>query len=417
MDGSLITTTHNADLQSLGTGGQRAVLAWDQIAGYVRRSLGPAHAALFAEPNQDPNRGTTEWYAQDPGTARTLSSLAGPEREAATAELARLHGEIKETSERLRKSTREDERFLGEMLELALIVPGPDYAYVVGTQPVLVAWGHTLVGAAAAPELLIGRIASASGRAASRGSAEGPMTIVGPPAAVGNWPWKLLAGLLMLAALLLLLPTVLLHLDPFNWFSVGKLQCVASPADLGLQDEIRTAQQREGRLRNEIARVSLELGDRRVSCPPRIMEAPRVVSPPQANQDIDRARQGGARTGKVQVILAWDDRDDLDLSVICPTGQRIYFNVRSACGGTLDIDRNHQNPVINNPVENVVFDQPPAPGRYRIQVKKYQHRQGSPARTPYRVTVRIEGQPDKTYTGTVGPDEVVDVGQFDVPPR
>ena len=53
MDGILIATTRNADLQTLGTGGQRAIQAWDQIVGYVRRTLGNEHAALFADDGVD----------------------------------------------------------------------------------------------------------------------------------------------------------------------------------------------------------------------------------------------------------------------------------------------------------------------------------------------------------------------------
>ena len=115
------------------------------------------------------------------------------------------------------------------------------------------------------------------------------------------------------------------------------------------------------------------------------------------------------------MILAWDDRNDLDLAVICPSGQRIDFRSRNACGGSLDIDRNAQGgPTVRNPVENIVFDQDPAPGRYRIVVDYFDRADG-PA-TPYRVTVRQEGQPDRVITGTARQgvrDQVV--GEFTVP--
>src|SRR4051812_46981686 len=89
-DGSLIATTRNADLQALGTGGQLAVQAWGQITGYLRRNRSPQHAALFAEPNPDPDRGTTDWYAEGVGDAPPLDQLPQPAQDAARTEFTRL---------------------------------------------------------------------------------------------------------------------------------------------------------------------------------------------------------------------------------------------------------------------------------------------------------------------------------------
>lgn len=283
MEGILIATTVNAELQTLGTGGQRAIHAWDQIVGFVRRTLGPEHAALFAEPNQDPNRGVTDWYASVPGEAAVLDSLAPPEREAAVATLTRLHGEIGAASERLRQSSREEERFLGEMLALALITPAPGYVRVVGKQPVLVAWGHTLVNAAMNPELLIGKLPSraARGPAPQGGIGASPMRIVGPPPQPVSQAWKYVLGALLLACLLLFLPLLILLLDPFHLFRATAAQCVVAPSDIALLDELRTEAQRESSLRDQIARVALEMGNRRAACPPRPAPTPMQTPEPK----------------------------------------------------------------------------------------------------------------------------------------
>jgi hypothetical protein len=410
MDGTLIATTRNADLQTLGTGGQRAIHAWDQIVGYVGRTLGPEHAALFAEPNQDPDRGVTDWYAVGEGDVGILSALRGPEREAATATLARLHGDIRAASDRLRQSTREDERFLGEMLGLAVVTPGPDYVRVVGRQPILIAWGHTLVNAPMNPELLIGQVPLRTAMHSVRvGGPVGPMRIVGPPLPLASHLWKWVLGALLLACLLLFVPLLGLLLDPFHLFRAVAAQCVIAPGDVALLEELRTEAQRESGLRDQIARVALEMGNRRAACPPRVLPAP--LPPPQPpSADVRRAEEIGARTGRMQIILAWDDVDDLDLVVICPSGEMIFFNGQSACGGTLDIDRNRSEVgATSTPVENVVFERAPASGQYRILVWKYAHRSQAPVRTPFRVTVRREGLPDRVSTGTVAPDEKVPV--------
>ena len=416
-DGSLIATTRNAELQVLGTGGQLAVQAWDQISGYLRRARSPAHAALFAEPNPDADRGITDWYAGVQGAAPPLESLPEVAQEAARAEFTRLYGDIREEADRLRASTRESERFLGELIALALITPATDCLRVVGGQPVLVAWGHAKLGEAPSPELLIGMTRR-------RGGA-GAMQIVGPPAAPPakrSWlSWLL--GLLGLLLLLLLL--LLLWRDPFGWFKAALPQCVVQPGNAELLDELRAAQAREAALRTDIAGEMLRLGDRRTACPPpeppprpRPPEPPRVTPPPPAprQEDADRARREGARSGRVQIILAWDDRNDLDLVMICPNGERLYFDHRQACGAVLDVDRNAgNNPLTPTPVENIVFAAEPAPGRYRIIVWHFQNNPPAPASSPYRVTVKREGRPDQVFTGRVAAGQQVEVGHFDVP--
>ena len=414
-DGSLIATTRNAELQVLGTGGQLAVQAWDQITGYLRRARSPAHAALFAEPNPDADRGITDWYAAGQGAAPPLETLPEAAQDAARAEFARLYSDIREEADRLRASTRESERFLGELLALALITPATDCLRVVGGQPVLVAWGHAKLGEAPSPELLIGLTRRRSGA--------GPMQIVGPPAAppekrsVLSW----LLGLLGLLLLLLLL--LLLWRDPFGWFKATLPQCVVQPGNTELLDELRAAQAREAALRNDIAGEMLRLGDRRTACPPPEPpprqpppEPTRVTPPPPTPQqdDADRARREGARSGRVQIILAWDDRNDLDLVMICPSGERLFYGKREACGAELDVDRNAGNPT-TTPVENIVFAADPAPGRYRIIVSHFRNNPPAPASSPYRVTVKREGRPDQVFTGRVAARQQVEVGHFDVP--
>ena len=410
-DGSLIATTRNAELQVLGTGGQLAVQAWDQITGYLRRARSPAHAALFAEPNPDADRGITDWYAAGQGNAPPLETLPDAAQEAARAEFARLYGDIREEADRLRASTRESERFLGELIALALITPATDCLRVMGGQPVLVAWGHAKLGEAPSPELLIGMTRR-------RGGGFAPMQIVGPPAEPSaKRPWLVwLLGLLGLLLLLLLL--LLLWRDPFGWFKAALPQCVVQPGNAELLDELRAAQAREAALRGDIAGEMLRLGDRRTACPPPAPPPPparRVEqTPPPRQEDAERAQREGARSGRVQIILAWDDRNDLDLMMICPNGERLYFGHRRACGAELDVDRNAGN-LTATPVENIVFAAEPAPGRYRIIVSHFHNNPPAPASSPYRVTVKREGRPDQVFTGRVAARQQVEAGHFDVP--
>ena len=82
------------------------------------------------------------------------------------------------------------------------------------------------------------------------------------------------------------------------------------------------------------------------------------------DDDMDeRLIREGGKSGAVQVTLSWDDYNDLDLHLFCPDGERIYFNNKtSECGGELDVDMNVK-PVSNNPVENIVWENIPTPGK------------------------------------------------------
>ena len=413
MDESLIATTLNRDLLAQGVGGQLAVQHWEQLTQYLKRALSPRHAALFAEPNPDPEKGSIDWYA-----AVALTSLDPATQDAVRGQLMPMVAEIQAAAEKLRGSASEGERFLGELLRLALEIPDPSAIRVRDGVPVLAPWGHTLAGAGGVRELLVKMIPTPVA----------PMTIVGPPAVAAAartriWPW-LLAFLLTL--LILLLALWLLWRDPFGWFATPQAQCVAPEGQVARLDVLREEEAREGALRAELARIVAEAGERRLLCrapepPPPPPRQPPPQQPPQPppepprNTDLDRADRQGARRGRTQVILGWDDRNDLDLAVICPNGQRIDFRNRAACGGALDIDRNAAGgPTTRTPVENVVFDQNPAPGRYRIVVDYFDRVDGP--NTPYRVTVRQEGQPDRVITGTARQgvrDQVV--GEFTVP--
>jgi hypothetical protein len=418
-DGAAIATTRSADVQSLGTGGQLAIQAWDQITTYLRRARGPEHAALFAEPNPDPERGVVDWYADRSGPAVPLATLPPAEQEEVRATLTRLIGDIEAESAALKRSAREGDRFMGELLALAIQVPNQDCVRVLAGRPVLIAWAHAPIGGTAEPALLIGTTA--------RPVSLGPMRIVGPPEPVAKRPSALGPLAAGIALLLLPLAAALVWFDPLRWFVASPPMCLARPGEMGLIEELRREQEREGALRTEVARLSRELGDRRVACPPpaalpeqprRAEAAPSPRPPPPQSADVERAREQGARTGRVQVILAWDNENDLDLSVRCPGGGRIFFQTPRGCGGgQLDVDFNFQGRFGRNAVENIVWASDPPSGHYDIEVMHSGHHRGPASASAFRVTVRVDGVPDRTFEGRVTPHQTVSVGSFTVPAR
>lgn len=115
---------------------------------------------------------------------------------------------------------------------------------------------------------------------------------------------------------------------------------------------------------------------------------------------MERLAREGGKSGVVQISLAWDDYNDLDMHVFCPSGERIYFNNRkSNCGGELDVDMNVR-PKSKKPIENVVWTDEAPDGEYKIGVHFYKHhRKRRTKRTcQFRLRVVTYGQA-KEYSG------------------
>ena len=106
-------------------------------------------------------------------------------------------------------------------------------------------------------------------------------------------------------------------------------------------------------------------------------------------------------TGDVQVTLRWETPVDLDLHVIDPLGEEIYFNHSfSQSGGTLDVDANGgcDN---DTPVENVFWPTGGAPfGSYQVFVVFYQDCDYTGANA-YSVSILVDGQTFGPYEGVV----------------
>jgi hypothetical protein len=117
-----------------------------------------------------------------------------------------------------------------------------------------------------------------------------------------------------------------------------------------------------------------------------------------ANTVYDVACDSGQRAvngtcvgeGSLEFTLTWDRPGDLDLHVVTPAGHEIYYGLRSADGGTLDVDDTmHTGP------ENVFWSSAPPPGNYIVCVVPFA------ISTPvnYVVTVRRNGAMVQQWTG------------------
>lgn len=111
------------------------------------------------------------------------------------------------------------------------------------------------------------------------------------------------------------------------------------------------------------------------------------------NDVDDRLRDAGAQSGDVQVSLAWNNVNDLDLHVLSPAGEEIHFAApRSSDGGQLDVDMNAGRTLSTKPVENIFWATRTAPrGKYTVMVNYYANRGGADP-TKYQVIVRVNGR-------------------------
>ena len=141
-----------------------------------------------------------------------------------------------------------------------------------------------------------------------------------------------------------------------------------------------------------------------------------------ANRALDELRarleREGARSSDVQVSLMWNNYNDLDLHVVCPSGERIHGgNRKSSCNGELDVDANVR-PDSRKPIENVVWPEGEAPaGTYQVFVHYYKKHKKRRSKDPTKFRVIANAYGDLLeYSGELNfGEEIQLVCSFNVP--
>jgi hypothetical protein len=119
-------------------------------------------------------------------------------------------------------------------------------------------------------------------------------------------------------------------------------------------------------------------------------------------------------TGDVQITLEWYSTADLDLHVLDPDGDEIWFdNSRVASGGELDVDANGPCfTATSSPLENVYWPWGGAPpGEYEVYVEYFSECLGEGA-VDYQVIVRVDGEVLDTHSGAISPGGQVFITRF-----
>ena len=141
--------------------------------------------------------------------------------------------------------------------------------------------------------------------------------------------------------------------------------------------------------------------------------AQRAISELQA-----RLEREGAQSSDVQVSLMWNNYNDLDLHIVCPSGERIHGgNKKSACGGELDVDANVKAET-RKPVENVFWEEGRAPaGTYQVYVHYYKkhNKRKSNDPTKFQIIVNKGGEMLEYNAELSAGDPIMKVAEFTLP--
>ena len=105
----------------------------------------------------------------------------------------------------------------------------------------------------------------------------------------------------------------------------------------------------------------------------------------------------------IRASLLWNNRNDLDLHVVTPSGEHIYYGSKQgSCGGWLDVDMNVRGDT-TKPVENVRWAKGKArTGRYRVYVQNFAFHEQDHKPTPYKVELEVNGEV-RHFEGVISP--------------
>lgn len=186
---------------------------------------------------------------------------------------------------------------------------------------------------------------------------------------------------------------------------------------LRLEEEARLADERERERQEALAAAEAErLAEIEAAREAAALESRRAAEQAMSELQARLAREG-ARSSDVQISLMWNNYNDLDLHVVCPSGERIHGgNKISQCEGELDVDANVRGET-RKPVENVVWPEGKAPaGKYQVYVHHYKKHDKRRSKDPTKFQVIVNGGGDlQEFNGELSSgDPIMLVAEFNL---
>lgn len=109
----------------------------------------------------------------------------------------------------------------------------------------------------------------------------------------------------------------------------------------------------------------------------------------------ERVKQAGGKVdGELRISLSWHNFDDLDLHVVEPDHNEIYYRnkVNRSTGGQLDVDMNAGAGTTREPVENIIWPESRLmrAGMYQVIVHNFARREGT--NSGYTLQIECRGE-------------------------
>jgi hypothetical protein len=138
------------------------------------------------------------------------------------------------------------------------------------------------------------------------------------------------------------------------------------------------------------------------SKPPPKESGGRTSKPPPPPKELERVTSRGAKIGtRMNITLTWNTTDDLDLRLITPSRNEIYYDNKNADGGTLNLDANVFG-TSKTPAENILFNTVPVPGVYAVRVQPFAFYESKAGGVKFTVTILIDGVLYQKIDGVTG---------------
>ena len=128
---------------------------------------------------------------------------------------------------------------------------------------------------------------------------------------------------------------------------------------------------------------------------------------------VDRmvGRAGGSTQKILRFSLSWNTTDDLDLGIETPSGNYVWYQNRTADGGTLDVDANVGGET-RTPVENIVWAAAPEKnGVYTVNVQFYARHSFGSKPVDFTLVTYVNGKADVQKRQLRNPGHTLTVGR------